>query len=74
MRVKTTQPGMVLYSANGLSEGLPLAEGLSKYLGVCFETQASPASLNYADLPSIILNSSEVYQKQTIFTFSLMDK
>lgn len=75
MRVKTTQPGMVLYSANGLREGLTLAEGLSrKYLGVCFETQASPASLNYADLPSVILNASEVYQKQTIFTFSLMPK
>jgi len=74
MTVKTTQPGMVLYTANGLSEGLPLAEGLSKkYQGVCFETQASPASLHYAELPRIILNTSEIYHQQTVFTFSLID-
>jgi len=74
MTVKTTQPGMVLYTANGLSEGLPLAEGLSKkYLGVCFETQASPASLHNAELPSVILNKSDVYHQQTVFSFGLID-
>lgn len=74
MKIKTTQPGMVLYSSNGLKDGLQLQEGLSKkYLGACFETQAFPASLQYAELPSILLSASEVYHQQTVFTFSLMD-
>src|SRR5699024_3173094 len=39
LTVKTNQPGMVMYTANGLEDGLELTESLSeKHLGVCFET------------------------------------
>lgn len=70
MTVTTNQPGVVMYTANTLSSELDLVEGQSKpYLGVCFETQGSPASLHHADFPSIILQENERYEKQTTFAF-----
>ncbi|MDF2858072.1 MAG: galactose-epimerase [Neobacillus sp.] len=73
MSVKTTQQGMVMYTSNGLAEGLNLSEGISrKHLGVCFETQASPASLHHEGFPSVILQAGEKYCQQTVFTFSAM--
>jgi aldose 1-epimerase len=73
MTVKTTQPGMVMYTSNGLADGLNLTEGFSsKHLGVCFETQASPASLHHEGFPSVILQAGEKYRQQTVFAFSVM--
>lgn len=71
--ITTDQPGMVMYTANNLEEGLELTEGKSrKYVGVCFETQGPPASLHYPDLPSIVLDEGEIYRKQTVFSFGVM--
>lgn len=71
MKMKTNQPGMVMYSGNALTNDLELTEGMSKpYLGVCFETQASPASLHHEGFPSVLLRANEKYEKQTTFTFS----
>ena len=71
MDVKTTQQGTVMYTANTLSSDLRLLEGNSSpYLGVCFETQGSPASLHHRDFPTVILKADETYEKQTTFTFS----
>lgn len=73
MTVKTNQPGMVMYTANALEDGLQLAEGISrKHHGVCFETQGSPASLHDKNFPDILLKAGERYQKQTVFTFSVL--
>lgn len=70
LNITTNQPGVVLYTSNSLDEDLQLSGGLSKkHLGVCFETQASPASLKYNHLPSIVLNADDVYRKQTCFAF-----
>jgi aldose 1-epimerase len=75
MTVKTNQPGMVMYTANALENGLELAEGISsKHLGVCFETQGSPASLHIDHFPCILLKAGERYQKQTVFTFQVQTK
>lgn len=72
--ITTDQPGMVMYTGNKLQEGEILSEGLSeKHLGVCFETQGPPASLNYHTLPSIILNEDEVYHKQTVYSFGVVE-
>lgn len=72
MSVESNEPGMVVYTSNSLVSGLQLAEAKSeKYLGVCFETQASPASLDIRELPSVILKAGEEYKKQTKFTFSI---
>lgn len=70
MDVKTDQSGVVIYTSNTLTEGLQLQRGFSKqYSGVCFETQAPPASLHHTVLPEITLQAGEKYQKQTIFSF-----
>ncbi|WP_370569624.1 aldose epimerase family protein [Sporosarcina sp. BP05] len=72
MTIKTTQPGVVMYTSNTLEDDLELAEGKSKpYLGVCFETQASPASLHHEGLPPVILRANGLYEKQTVFSFSI---
>ena len=74
MLVNTNEPGMVMFTSNGMEEGMQLAEGSSrKYLGVCFETQCSPASLHHEGFPTVILNAGENYQKQTVLTFRIED-
>lgn len=72
MSIKTDQPGMVVYTSNNLGEGMELAGAVSqKYLGVCFETQSSPASLHHEDFPTVQLNIDEEYKRQTVFTFGV---
>ncbi|MRG87508.1 aldose epimerase family protein [Salinibacillus xinjiangensis] len=72
LSVETNQPGVVLYTSNNLKSGHKLTGGDSqKYLGLCLETQGTPASLHHKHLPSIIVNPDEVYKKQTIFTFGI---
>lgn len=74
MTVTTNQPGVVMYTANTLDEGLSLKEGTTKpHLGVCFETQSSPASLHHEGFPSIVLKADETYEKQTVFSFGLAE-
>ena len=74
MEIKTNQPGVVMYTANTLGDDLALTEGNSKpYLGVCFETQASPASLHHEGFPTVFLKAHERYEKQTVFSFSIVD-
>lgn len=72
LTVKTNQPGMVMYTANALDQGLSLAERKSEpYLGICLETQGSPASLHHEGFPKILLPKGEVYEKETIFSFQV---
>lgn len=69
--VSTEQPGFVMYTANNLGEGMALKEGTSKkYLGVCLETQASPASIHHEGFPSVWLDKGERYSKKTTFSFN----
>jgi len=72
LTIEADQPGMVMYTANNLDNGLELSEGVSKkHAGVCFETQGSPASIHHEGFPSIILYADETYKKQTVFTFGV---
>lgn len=73
MTIQTNQPGVVMYTANNLDEGLELAAGRSKqYGGICFETQASPASLHHEGFPTVLLAAHVPYAKQTVFSFGLV--
>ncbi|WP_373895460.1 aldose epimerase family protein [Virgibacillus sp. CBA3643] len=75
LTIQTDQLGMVMYTANTLEDGLELTEGLSeKHLGVCFETQASPASLHHEGFPSVILEEGSTYKRQTLFSFGVENK
>ncbi len=70
LTVQTDQPGMVMYTSNALDDSLTLKEQPSqKYLGVCLETQSSPASLVHDGFPSIFLPKNEVYRSKTTFAF-----
>src|SRR5699024_9534914 len=65
LRIQTNQPGVTMYTANGLTDDIPLKERTSdKHLGVCFETHAPSASLHYEGLPDILLQPDETYRKQ----------
>ncbi|ENH97716.1 aldose 1-epimerase [Gracilibacillus halophilus YIM-C55.5] len=70
LRVTTNQPGVVMYTSNNLPEGLHLRERDSvRYLGLCLETQASPASIHHDGFPSVWLEKGETYSKETTFHF-----
>lgn len=71
MTIESNQPGLVLYTGNGLDDSLELKERKSeRHLGICFETQAFPAGLDYDGFPDLILNPDETYRKETSFSFS----
>lgn len=73
LSIETDQPGLVLYTGNTLGNELELNERLScNHLGVCFETQGSPASLHHEGFPSILLKKGEAYNKFTAFKFTVL--
>lgn len=61
MEVRTTQPGMQLYTGNHL-----------KHAGVCFETQHFPDSPNRPNFPSAIVSPGHPFKSTTVFKFSAM--
>jgi aldose 1-epimerase len=60
MEVRTTEPGVQLYSGNHLKHG-----------AVCLETQHFPDSPNQPKFPSTILRPGETFKSTTIFAFSV---
>ena len=60
MEVRTTEPGLQLYSANHL-----------KHAAVCLETQHFPDSPNQPKFPSTILRPGETFKSTTVFAFSV---
>ncbi len=73
MEVFTTQPGVQLYTANGLSSRFKIG-GVSygKYHGLCLETQDFPDAPNHKHFPSSELRPGETYQETTAHRFSTM--
>jgi aldose 1-epimerase len=71
MRVLTTQPGVQLYTANGLKD-LPGRGGLryGPHAGLCLETQHFPDSPNHPEFPSTVLRPGEIFRSLTIHEFS----
>ena len=72
MHVRTTQPGVQLYTANFLPEG---RQGKDKCVygprhAFCLETQHFPDSPNQRDFPSAILKGNEEYRHTSVFAFS----
>ncbi|SFM19321.1 aldose 1-epimerase [Gracilibacillus orientalis] len=74
LTVITDQPGVVMYTSNNLPEGLTLRERESvRYLGLCLETQGSPASIHHEGFPSIWLDKDEKYFAKTTFIFDIIE-
>jgi aldose 1-epimerase len=72
MEVYTTQPGIQLYTGNGLDGTLKGKSGKSygQYSGFCLETQHFPDSPNQPSFPTTVLNPGETYIQVTIYKFS----
>jgi aldose 1-epimerase len=72
IEVDTTEPGIQIYTGNGLQGNLV---GSSRTLyrqgdGYTFETQHFPDSPNHPNFPSTVLNPGQVFHSTTIFRFS----
>jgi len=71
MEVYTTEPGMQLYTANGMrSKSGKDGKVYHPYYGFCLETQHYPDSANKPHFPSPVLRPGEIFQSTTIFKFS----
>ncbi|MFO1485484.1 MAG: aldose epimerase family protein [Verrucomicrobiaceae bacterium] len=71
MTVRTTEPGVQLYTGNHLNG----VEGKSGHIyakrhGLCLETQHYPDSPNHPNFPSVILRPGQTFQSTTIYQFS----
>ena len=66
----TTEPGVQLYTGNGLSD-LPGKGGAvyEQYQGLCLETQHYPDSVNQPSFPSTILRPGERFASRTRYVF-----
>jgi aldose 1-epimerase len=60
MEVRTTEPGVQLYTGNHL-----------KHAALCLETQHYPDSVNHPAFPSVILRPGQTFSSTTTFTFSV---
>jgi aldose 1-epimerase len=71
MTVRTTEPGVQLYTGNHLKEVNGKGGHVYKARhGFCLETQHYPDSPNKPEFPSVILRPGETFQSTTIYQFS----
>ncbi|HUX37254.1 MAG TPA: aldose epimerase family protein [Rectinemataceae bacterium] len=70
MRVRTTCPGIQLYTANFLA-GEVGKHGLryERHSGFCLETQYFPDAVNHADFPSVVLAPGKLWEEETRYGF-----
>jgi aldose 1-epimerase len=59
LEVRTTEPGVQLYTANHL-----------QHRAVCLETQHYPDSINHPEFPSTVLRPGENFKSTTVWAFS----
>ena len=71
MEVRTTEPGMQFYTANGM-KGIQGKGGktYNRHYGFCLETQHFPDSPNKLHFPSTVLRPGRTFESVTIFKFS----
>lgn len=67
LQVFTDQPGMQLYTANFWDGTL-----YAKHGAVALETQAFPDSPNHPAFPGTMLHPGEIYERYTIYAFSVI--
>lgn len=71
LEVYTTEPGVVFYSGNWLSEKVKGRNGVpyTKNGAFCLETQHYPNSINTPNFPNTVLRPKETFISQTIYRF-----
>ena len=72
MEIRTTEPGVQLYTANGLDGKITGVSGKPyvKYGAFCLETQHYPDSINHPEFPSVVLRPGQTYHTVTTHKFS----
>ena len=71
MRVLTSEPGMQVYSGQGLNITGHGGKAYGAYAGVALETQHYPDSPNHDNFPTITLKAGETYQSVTVYAFGV---
>ncbi len=74
LEIHTTQPGLQLYTGNGL-DGSLVGKGGTRYGrhgGVALEAQAIPNAVNTPRFPSVWLRPGEAYRQVVEYRFSLV--
>ncbi|MFF8268375.1 aldose epimerase family protein [Streptomyces sp. NPDC016562] len=72
MEVRTTEPGIQVYTAQGLTGDITGKGGrpYRAYAGVALETQHFPDSPNRPGYPTVVLRPGELYRSTTIHSFT----
>jgi aldose 1-epimerase len=72
MEVRTTEPGVQLYTGNWLNASVTGKQGkvYGKHGGFCLETQHFPDSPNKPAFPSVVLRPGQKFTSVTVFKFS----
>jgi aldose 1-epimerase len=72
MEVLTDQPGVQLYTGNGLKGAFvgKYGEAYPAHAAFCLETQHYPDSVNKPGFPSTILRPGETFRSTTLYRFS----
>lgn len=72
MELLTTEPGVQLYTANGLNGSLVGKRGIAypQYGGLCLEAEHYPDSVNQPKFPSVVLRPDQSYHQTTTHKFS----
>jgi aldose 1-epimerase len=73
LELRTTQPGVQLFSANSFDGALKDAQGrpLPRGAGLALETQHFADSPNHDNFPSTVLRPGQVFQQTTEFRFGV---
>jgi aldose 1-epimerase len=73
MTVRTTEPGVQLYTANFLDGTITGKKNIvyQRRSGLCLETQHFPDSPNQPTFPTVVLDAGETYRTQTSYQFSV---
>jgi aldose 1-epimerase len=72
MEVLTDQPGVQLYTSNGMDGSIvgKLGQAYPAHAAFCLETQHYPDSVNRPEFPSTLLRPGETFRSTTIYRFS----
>lgn len=72
LEVRTTEPGVQVYSSNGFNGGTAAENGIPLRQGdaLAFETQHYPDSPNHPNFPSTVLRPGQTFHSITEFAFS----
>jgi aldose 1-epimerase len=72
LEVFTTEPGVQLYTANGLKMTKPDGTFYGNHYGFCLECQHFPDSPNQPHFPTTVLRPGRTYQQLTVHKFSVV--